>query len=444
MNLGLDFLRQLPQEICYMVAGHLYRLLAAIACQDVAQHVHPYKSAIDLTLDVYATYVSIEGVSYLRSLRNSPPKIDAKGRRILDARHSRVIRTIYVGYDHVGIRHVHFDLPEQGDIRSLYLDCCGIWWKQLTRNSGLSRLVTQSDGLKIRHLLDPTETLTSRSDFSPGQAWPTPGVSCRLIDLDTCDSPREPPDNLRMSFIDCNAPKTHGYSAAISGYHVLKMLAHKSHTTTQFYLDLDKDWTSVIWMYMPIDADEYLAQIWAIKQPKSGFLGFVLYSNRGRAVMFGSYNVHPDLRLKFYRMYGTTKSPSRIYFNDWDPLCDDRRIKYLGIESTNLENNIPGDADPGFLETYPPFIRPSSSPPYTVYNELWYYTNCRLEDVTGIACCIDKGVSHNPIIGMLIHYGDGRRACVGQYRFDWALDLLAVDCLKPLLIGVGKTKKGLP
>lgn len=152
--------------------------------------------------------------------------------------------------------------------------------------------------------------------------------------------------------------------------------------------------------------------------------------------MFGSYNVHPGLRLQFHLIYRTTRSPSRIYINDWDPLCDDKRVKYFGIESTNDEDSVPENIDQRYRETYPPSMRPSSSPPYTQYNELWYYTNCRLENVVGIACCIDKGVSHKPIIGILIHYGDARRACVGQYRFDWALDLLAVDTSRPLRIGL--------
>ncbi|KID88977.1 hypothetical protein MGU_04320 [Metarhizium guizhouense ARSEF 977] len=443
-NLGLGFLHQLPQELCHMVAGYLYRQWAAIACQDVARHLYPSDSTIHLTQDVYATYVTIEGISYLQSLENSPLENAAKGHRILDVPQGHTIRTIYVAYDHVGIRNIYFELPKRDDRCNLSLDCGRVWWKQLTRDFGLVRIVTESDGLKIRRLLDSTDPPVSRSDSPLDQAWPTPGLSCRLIDLDTCGSAKGLPDNLRMSFIDCNTPGTNGYSAAISGFHILKMYAHGLDTTTQFDLDMDDDASSVLWMYMPIDADEYLEQVWAVKHPESGFLGLMLYSSQGRAVMFGSYNVHPGLRLQFHLIYRTTKSPSRIYINDWDPLCDDKRIKYLGIESTNDEDSVPENIDQRYRETYPPPIRPSSSPPYTQYNELWYYTNCRLDNVVGIACCIDKGVSHKPIIGILIHYGDGRRACVGQYRFDWALDLLAAESSRSLRIGLGKTRKNFP
>lgn len=144
-KLGFGFLHQFPQELCYMVAGYLYRQWAAIACQDVARHLCPSNSTIHLTQSVYATYVTIEGISYLQSLQNSPPGNDAKGHRILDAPKGHTIRTIYVAYDHVGIRNICFELPKRDDPCISTLDCCGVWWKQLTRDSGLVRIVTQSD-----------------------------------------------------------------------------------------------------------------------------------------------------------------------------------------------------------------------------------------------------------------------------------------------------------
>jgi len=45
----------------------------------------------------------------------------------------------------------------------------------------------------------------------------------------------------------------------------------------------------------------------------------------------------------------------------------------------------------------------------------WYYTNCRLEDIAETICCVDNNASHRPVIGMLLRYANGRRACVGQF-----------------------------
>lgn len=161
--------------------------------------------------------------------------------------------------------------------------------------------------------------------------------------------------------------------------------------------------------------------------------------------MFGSYILHPKVQLQSHRIYATSKSPSRVYFNDWDPLCDNKWIKYLGIDSITAETGRSKTQD---VEThwnpYPPSLTPSSPPPYTQYNEPWYYTNCRLEDVVEITCCTDRTASHKPIIGMLIGYGNGRRACVGQYRMDWAMETLTVSPSGRLRIGLGKTRRNFP
>lgn len=142
---GSWFLTSVATELCYLVAGYLYRQWTAIACQDVARHLYPSNSTIHLTQDIYATYVTIEGISYLQSLQNSPLGNDAKGHRILDAPQGHTIRTIYVAYDHVGIGNIYFELPKRDDRCDSSLDCCRVWWKQLTRDFGLVRIVTQSD-----------------------------------------------------------------------------------------------------------------------------------------------------------------------------------------------------------------------------------------------------------------------------------------------------------
>ncbi|PNY29905.1 Uncharacterized protein TCAP_00182 [Tolypocladium capitatum] len=313
-KLKLGFLRKMPQELCYLVAEYITQELAAITCQDLARDVHPSNSTIDLARDVYAIYVSIEGISYLQSLHSSPPGGDGRGQRIHDSRQGHVIRTIYVAYDHLGVRSVRFGLPNS-DLPSLSRDCCGVWWTELARNSGLAQVTTQSN----------------------------------------------------------------------------------------------------------------------------------FYTSQERAVMFGRYILHPKVQLQSHRIYATSNSPSRIYFNAWDPVCDDKWIKYWGVDSIMAETDRSKTQDKvTHWNPYPPSLKPSSPPPYTQYNEPWYYTNCRLEDAVEITCCTDKAASHKPIIGMLISYGNGRRACVGQYRMDWATDTFTVNPSRRLRIGLGKTRRNLP
>lgn len=158
-----------------------------------------------------------------------------------------------------------------------------------------------------------------------------------------------------------------------------------------------------------------------------------------RAIIFGPYLPHPEL----YRIFITSKHPSRIYYNEWDTECDDPWIKFLGVDTNELDTSVHQNGK-GHRSQYPHSLVPASPPPYTQYNELWYYTNCRMENVTEITPCVNGTTEDKPIIGVLLRYKDGRRSCLGQYRLDWALAPVRTDPASALKIGMGKTVKGFP
>ncbi|KAI1820331.1 hypothetical protein F4861DRAFT_73742 [Xylaria intraflava] len=437
-KLKLGMLREIPLELCQLIAGYLVRECAIVTYQELARNVHPSEFIIDLSQDVYATYKRIEGVAYVQSLRNTPQP-DGAGTRILAARPEQVIRKIYVAYDHLGIRSIRFTLPGHDSSRSS-CDSCREWWTELARDTGILRVVARSDGLKVRRLLESTDCLSTWNDAVPRQGWPTPGLDCRLIDLDECGIAKATPNNLRMTSFDCNKPMIDGYSAGICGFYIAKLHSHHSGTSTNFYRDIDGLSRSILWMYMPVDQDEYLTEIWALYPSGPGFTALLFLTSRERAIMFGNYTLDPILR----RVYTATSRLSRIYFNDWDPYSDDKWIKYLGVDASAAKADTALVPNQECRTQYPIPLMPSSPPPYTQYNELWYYTNCRMEDVMEITCCADKVAPHRPIIGMLLRYSNGRRACVGQYRMDWTVDTLTVDPLRPLSIGLGRTKRRFP
>ena len=93
-------------------------------------------------------------------------------------------------------------------------------------------------------------------------------------------------------------------------------------------------------------------------------------------------------------------------------------------------------------QPYPKSLVPISSCPQTTYNELWFYSYCSMEDVVEINLCVDKTASHRPIVGMLLRYSNMHRACVGQFRLDWAHRPLQVNQAGRLHIGMKKTGKG--
>ncbi len=64
-----------------------------------------------------------------------------------------------------------------------------------------------------------------------------------------------------------------------------------------------------------------------------------------------------------------------------------------------------------------------------------------MKGVLEITLCKDVSLSYRPIIGMLLWYADGHRACVGQYRFDMALESIRFKEGMILYLGSQRTAK---
>lgn len=109
----------------------------------------------------------------------------------------------------------------------------------------------------------------------PAPGWPTPGLTCRVMDLDKCKSAQGTLNGLRMSFFDCNRPDIEGYSAAICGFHISKLYANHPGTPARLYEELDSAYSDLIWLYMPIDQGECLEEIWGICAG-AGLLAFMV------------------------------------------------------------------------------------------------------------------------------------------------------------------------
>lgn len=82
-----------------------------------------------------------------------------------------------------------------------------------------------------------------------------------------------------MNFIDCNGPGIEGYSAAICGSHISKLYAHHSGTDMTSYEELGGMANDMLWLYMPIDQDECLRELWAIRPAGAGCVGLMVSSN---------------------------------------------------------------------------------------------------------------------------------------------------------------------
>ncbi|KAH8891427.1 hypothetical protein GQ53DRAFT_841379 [Thozetella sp. PMI_491] len=76
--------------------------------------------------------------------------------------------------------------------------------------------------------------------------------------------------------------------------------------------------------------------------------------------------------------------------------------------------------------SYPRSLVPDSPRP-SAEGQYWLFSSCVLKDVISLTVCRDISLEHKPVIGILVHYRDGHRACVGQFRFDKTMEHVPVD-----------------
>ncbi len=145
--------------------------------------------------------------------------------------------------------------------------------------------------------------------------------------------------------------------------------------------------------------------------------------------MFGCYSP-PVQGVEFACIHTPPRRESRVYFNTCDSLPD-KEIKYLAFE----------DISHPAVRPYPESLVPASPFSGTQYNEPWFFSSCSLKGVIEITLCRSSSLSYTPISGMLVQYTDGHRACLGQLRFDWALETVHMEQNTGLYIGSGRTRK---
>lgn len=118
-------------------------------------------------------------------------------------------------------------------------------------------------GLKLRQLQD--STYGGQPSSNPGHGWAIPGPDRTLVDLQKGRIAPNVNASLRMSFLELNRPDTDGYAAAIEGFHLTKLVAHRRGADTSFYKTLDDSPNTVVWMYLPLNPGETVREISAIR-----------------------------------------------------------------------------------------------------------------------------------------------------------------------------------
>ncbi|KAI1500052.1 hypothetical protein F5X99DRAFT_430004 [Biscogniauxia marginata] len=408
--------RNLPDELWLLTAQYLVRECAIVTVQELTIQPRVCDSVFDLSRDVYVQYVMFEGARYLKSIKNSGcAEAKQEGQLLLDARRARTVQKVYIAEDHLGIRHIQFISSDDKSSRSS-LDIPGVWWRTICR----------PNSIKIRAKTDV---------HLPRIRWQTPTNPVAVVDLATLQRPQQYPAFLRMGFSDCNAPDITGYSIAVTSHCVATIHAHRRDTGLGFYQEVDASFRAIYWIHMPIDEGEYVTEICR----PLGFkymnrydtLGLTFTTNRGRTTVFGSHSQILREGVQFDRVYSPPETPTRIFFNTWDSLQDEKEIKFLAYS-----NPEPPAPRPLPISAIP--IWPVQN---TRYNELWYYSSCAMRGITEITLCVNRNLPHKPITGMLLRYEDGHKACVGQMRLDWTLRPIVVGQAGKLRIGSLRTEK---
>ncbi|OIW27898.1 hypothetical protein CONLIGDRAFT_453683 [Coniochaeta ligniaria NRRL 30616] len=242
---------RLPTEILDMIAKLLVRECAAVTAQQQAlQDSIPSEFLVDLTRNVYAQYSVVDGVCYIKSLRNTKSETDKKEVLFLRAQEKGAIPKVFIAQDHLGIRSVHFApssrRPELGP---------GVWWKCISKRDGIGKIRVTTDTTKLRDIKDPDVVAAPEAQI----LWAASEHPTHVINLGTLSRPTTCPNELRMSYFECNAPGTTGYSVATDGISIATIHAHRQGDDwLGFYRDVD---SSFQWIFMPLDDAEYLTEI---------------------------------------------------------------------------------------------------------------------------------------------------------------------------------------
>lgn len=145
-KLGSGVLAAMPEELCLMVAEHLVRECAITTCQELTSYSGGRDTDVDLTSDVYVTYVSVEGIHYVQSLDNEPRKRGGgKVELLFDSKRQGAVQKAYVAYDHLGIRDIFLDTPPKDGPPPSSPVTRGVWWERLGKGSRPLRLTTRTD-----------------------------------------------------------------------------------------------------------------------------------------------------------------------------------------------------------------------------------------------------------------------------------------------------------
>ncbi|KAF5022665.1 hypothetical protein F66182_5283 [Fusarium sp. NRRL 66182] len=416
LNLANDLGNRLPLEMFENIASHCLQnravqVLADLWLQPDRTGPRAMRFSVCKTGSVWAQYIQIEGMRYIRSL-SSGYQSEKDVEIFAPDPESDDPLNVYVVEDHLGVRDV---MITYGDDRPVVDPEAEPWLRTIVyRHQPMPFLFrVRFDGLKLRRLAI-TKTKDAEPDFRQ-RRW---AVLPKLYD----SFPQPPPvsnDFIEMHkdhpvfAFDWNAPRVCGYSFLLDQDAFYRIVAHKSGESPSKRRDEFEKFDES-WLYMPIDPGERITELW-LREEVGHHESFgtwkgktlIIRTNKNRSLVLGtnqgsnwpaSYNVESTYKA----IAALPETPLRMFYAKVN-----RAKGWLGFEQAPTWDHRE-------VKIRQPCLRMLS-----VFADGYKYTSINLDHVKFVTPCRAwKKMLNNAIVGLLFTYADGRQRCAGQVRPD--------------------------
>ncbi|KAH6880807.1 hypothetical protein B0T10DRAFT_143411 [Thelonectria olida] len=404
-NLKLPFF--LPPELRIRTAQGLVQEYSTALTSSLPFTDEPLPYNVGVYEDIWATYVEIDGIKYVSALTSQRHSALSANAQLLPSS-TEPVQRIHICEDHLGIRKLVFSATDEYPVAD---PIPGVWWKTMpvpTRRSGLvTRLRLDTDGMK-----GCTVTFIQgnhRQSSARPTSWPVPKMPQNLRWHQPYeDHQLNPPakmtsfrfsQNNMTGFSACGFPQTMG------------IYAHTPDNDVEFY---EARPSFSVWLYTPLDADEFISEIWARRNSNSTLLSnLAVKTNKGRVCYMGHHVPYLFVEgVSIWQLMDTSDGGHGQFYFD-GPSSGFRRIAFGG--------------DPPLQPGVGPSIPQPISEPPPGDRLLDFYSSAPLKDVTELMPCRMevRGAMH--ITGILLRYSNGHLERLGHVR---------PPCLEqPLVVG---------
>ncbi|KPM37392.1 hypothetical protein AK830_g9177 [Neonectria ditissima] len=393
---------KLPLELWLMVAAHLVPVYAVTSLFTAPQSSI---CKIDASRDVWATYLDVDGVEYVKTISN---RRCLGGQLIWEAMPLSVSGFFYVLEDHFGIRRVTRDppipqLPSESDKST--------WWRTISLSQRDVEFTT--DGFKLRGL-DMT--------WPNNALWLDPLPPSELKSLSF--HPAAPRPGSKMISLGLNEPNIIGYSVCWSGS-LIHLHANRLGESLEFYREIDAHHANPVWTFLPLNPGESITEVWQRKGRPPLEVALAFRTSQGRTMTTGPYPLRALKHL--LRWSCVAKLPENtqghMFFN----------------HSASAVHTLAGPIQ------YPDGDRPGPSPRQTAlspYPHLpsagsAFHSAASLRDVVEVVVSESVDEAQPRVTGLLLRYKNGNQASVGSFRFRQNAVRLSPSNSSGLFLGMG-------